>query len=270
MNAHEKVFGEKRVPGARTTRGEPMGIEYMIDLPCRPKKELGEEHMLNLVKKFHEGRPQKKSVAAVESAQYIEVPTEGGGSEGSKLGEDLAALDYHISDCLSCLANVACDKVGSGVEAAFGCNLILEYPISTYIEMVVMHAAFAAIEDPTGNPGYKLLRGIIRSHAKGRKTPAHRIRRMGKDYFESRAPKATKVTIEGEKVNLDTDQLMTLLMVGPVPTQATGAFATFITRGIERAQEQGVQDPWVIAPLSQLSEHMRTARKVGRPVKIKF
>nr|NIP35558.1 hypothetical protein [Thermoplasmata archaeon]NIS12649.1 hypothetical protein [Thermoplasmata archaeon]NIS20571.1 hypothetical protein [Thermoplasmata archaeon]NIT77951.1 hypothetical protein [Thermoplasmata archaeon]NIU49655.1 hypothetical protein [Thermoplasmata archaeon] len=74
-----------------------MGIEYMIDHPCRPKKELGEEHMINLVKQARE-KARNKGVGALETAQILEVPT-GGEDEEAKLRKDLSSLDYYISDC---------------------------------------------------------------------------------------------------------------------------------------------------------------------------
>jgi hypothetical protein len=248
-----------------------MGIEYMIDLPCRAKKELGEEHMVNLVRTYLEKAP-KKGVGDVETAQIVEVPTELGGANDAdaKLRKDLASLDYYISECLSCPANVASEGSGAGVEGAYGCFYELPYPIRSHMETALLHSAFAAIEDPAHNPGYKLIHGIVRSHAKGKRTPAHKVRKMGKAFYESKAPKATKVVIEGDKVNLDTDQLMTLLMLGPVPTQATGAFAAFLEKGVDRAKRQGVSDPRVLAPLVQLSESMRAAQKVGYQVKIKY
>ena len=112
--------------------------------------------------------------------------------------------------------------------------------------------------------------GVVKAHPKSRKTPAHRVRRMGLDYYESRSAKAIKVVVGDSKIVLDTDQMMTLLMLGPVPVKATGGFAIFLDRGIERSKREGITDPRVLQPLVQLSTHMKAAREVGRQVKVKF
>ena len=246
-----------------------MGIEYMIDYPCRPKKEMGEEHLINLVKQS-KASASKKTVGALETAQILEVPTAGGDDEASKLRKDLSQLDFYISDCLSCPANASADKSGAGPEAAFGCHLEIMYPISGGMEKAIMSAGLDALQNPKDNPGSKLVMGILRSHQKGKKTPAHKVRKMGKEFFESRAAIGATINFQGQNVKLDTDQLMTLLMLGPVPAPATGAFSVFIHRGVERAKMEGVHDPWVIAPLRMLSEHMKAASAVGAQVKVKF
>jgi hypothetical protein len=246
-----------------------MGIEYMIDFPCRPKKEMGEEHLINLVKKAKENAP-KRTVGVVETAQILEVPREGVDDASAKLRKDLSQLDFFISDCLSCPANASADKSGAGPEAAFGCHLEIPYPVRGAMEKVLMSAGLDALQNPRDNPGSKLVMGILRSHQKGKKTPAHKVRRMGKEFFESRAAIGARLNFQGQNVNLDTDQLMTLLMLGPVPAPATGAFSVFIHRGIERAKMEGVQDPWVLAPLNLLSGHMKAAHAVGKQVKVKF
>jgi hypothetical protein len=247
-----------------------MGIEYMIDFPCRPKKEMGEEHLINLVKQAKANAP-KKSVGTVETAQILEVPTEGAVDDASaRLRKDLSQLDFYISDCLSCPANASADKSGAGPEAAFGCHLEIMFPIRGDMEKAVMSAGLDALQNPRDNPGSKLVMGILRSHQKGKKTPAHKVRKMGKDFFESRAAIGAKLNFQGQNVNLDTDQLMTLLMLGPVPAPATGAFSVFISRGVERAKMEGVQDPWVLAPLKMLSEHMKAASALGKAVKVKY
>ncbi|NOQ55009.1 MAG: hypothetical protein GQ558_10455, partial [Thermoplasmata archaeon] len=108
--------------------GDTMGIEYLIDLPCRPKKEMGEERLMNLVKKARENVP-KKGPGALETAQILEVPTGGMETPEAKLRKELSELDYFLSDCMSCPANAAADKSGVGPEAAFGCHMEIRYPI---------------------------------------------------------------------------------------------------------------------------------------------
>lgn len=240
----------------------------MIDLPCRPKKELGEEHMVNLVKKARE-QSHNKGVAVVESAQYLEVPT-GGDDESAKLRKDLSALDYYISDCLSCPANVAADKSGAGPEAGFGCHMEIPYPIKSHLETVLLACGAEALQNPQGNPGSKLVGGIVKSHARSKKTPAAKVRKMGREFFEGKGPKETRLNVQGQKVNLDTNQMMTLIMLGPVPAQATGAFAVMLERGVHRAKMEGLADPRVIAPLVVLAEQMRAAQGLGVQVKVGF
>ena len=245
-----------------------MGIEYMIDYACRPKKELGEEHMLNLVKKARE-QAAKRGTSELETAQYLEVPT-GGDDEDAKLRKELSALDYYVSDCMSCPANASSDKTGAGPEAAFGCHMEIVYPISKHMETALLSAGMEALQNPTGNPGSKMVMGILRSHPKSKKTPAAQVRKMGRDYFESRSAKEIKVMAAGKQERLDTNHMMTLLMLGPVPAPATGAFATFVERGVERAKREGMVDPRVVAPLVMLAGHMRAAHSTGSAVKVKF
>ena len=246
-----------------------MGIEYTIDLQCRPKKEMGEEHLFNLVNQARERAP-KRGVGTVETAQILEVPTEGVESAEAKMRKDLSQLDYYLSDCLSCPANAAADKSGAGPEAAFGCHYEIRYPINAHMESALLNIGLEALQRPEGNPGARMVQGVIQANPKGKKTPAHRVRKMGRDYYESKVAKAVKVDAGGKKVVLDTDQLMTLLMLGPVPSQATGGFAVFLERGINRCKQEGVSDPRVLAPLVMLGNQMRAASEVGQQVKVKF
>jgi hypothetical protein len=247
-------------------RGDNMGIEYLIDYSCRPKKELGEEHLINLVKEARKTKT-KKTVGTVESAQYLEVPTPGD-DEAAKLRKELSALDFYLSDCLSCPVNAAANKTGSGSDGAFGCHMEIHFPISSHLETVLLTCGVEALQRPQANPGSKLVMGIIRSQPKSKKTPAAKVRKMGRDFFESKNPKETKITVGGESVGLDTNQMMTLIMLGPVPPQATGAFAILLERGINRSRSEGVSDPRVIAPLVMLGEQMKAARKVGAQIKV--
>ncbi len=245
-----------------------MGIEYMIDYACRPKKELGEEHMINLVKKARK-QIKPKGVGTVESAQYLDVPT-GGDDEAAKLRKELSALDFYISDCLSCPVNVAADPSGSGPEAAFGCHMEIPYPIKSNLEAVLLACGAEALQNPQGNPGSKLVMGMVRSQPKSKKTPAAKVRKMGRDYFEAKSPKDVKLQVGGEKVHLDTNQMMTLIMLGPVPPQATRAFSTMLTKGIEKSRAQGISDPRVMAPLVVLGEQMSVAHEVSVQVKVSY
>ena len=226
--------------------------------------------MLNLVKQARKNVP-KKTLGTAETAQILEVPVEGmADNPEAKLRKDLAELSYYVSDCLSCPVNVAADKSGAGPESAFGCYLHIAYPIRASIETALLAGAIAVLSDPASNPGSKLVLGILRSHSKGKKTPAHRIRRMGREYFEAKVAKSVKVEIDNKKLVIDTDQLMTLLMIGPVPSQATPALASFLDKCIEAAKHEGITDPWQLAPLKQISAQMMGALPVGKPVKVKF
>jgi hypothetical protein len=247
-----------------------MGIEYMIDFPCRPKEELGEEHMINLVRMAREKAP-KRGVGTVETAQYLDVPTAGGTEDPeTKLRKDLSSLDYHISDCLSCPANAAADKTGGGPEAGFGCHFEIPFPISSHTETVLLTCGVEALQRPQGNPGSKLVMGIVRSQPKSKKTPAAKVRKMGREFLEGKNPKETKITVGGNRIALDTNQMLTLIMLGPVPPQGTGAFAILLDKGIARSRTEGVSDPRVIAPLVVLSDVMKAARDLGKPVKVKY
>jgi len=246
-----------------------MGIEYMIDLPCRPKKEMGEDKLMKLVKTARENAP-KKGVGTVETAQILEVPTSGGESDEAKLRKAISELDYFISDCMSCPANAAADKSGAGAETAFGCQMEIRYPIRAHMESALLTTGVEALQRPDGNPGHRMVMGIIRANPKGKKSPAHSVRKKGRDYYESKAAKAIKVEVGGSKIVLDSDQMMTLLMLGPVPVQATGGFAIFLDRGIERSKREGISDPRVLQPLVMLSTHMKAAREVGKQVKVTF
>jgi len=248
-----------------------MGIQYLLDHPCRPKTELGEEHLINLVKSARKHQPAK-GVANVESAIVMDVPSEYGGTTGVEdaVRKDIASLEYYVSDCMSCPANVSSEGSGGGVASAFGCIYEIPYPITGFLEDVLMYAAFAAIEDPRGNPGFRILSGVLKVHPKGRTTPSHRVRKMGTDYFERKAPKEAKVEVEGKKVLIDTDQLVTILMTGPVPPQAGIAVATMLERGVERAKKGGIQDVRVSAPLLKVCALTKAGTKLGKQVKISY
>ncbi len=224
--------------------------------------------MVNLVKQARE-KARNKGVGALETAQYLEVPT-GGDDEAAKLRKDLSSLDYYISDCLSCPANVAADKRGAGAEAGFGCHMEIPYPINPHFETVLLACGVEALQNPAGNPGSKLVAGIVKSQPKSKKTPAAKVRKMGREFFESKGPKETKITAQGERISLDTNQMMTLIMLGPVPPQATGAFAVMLQKGVRRAKTEGLSDPRVVAPLVVLGDQMNAARTLGAQVKVKY
>ncbi len=224
--------------------------------------------MINLVKQARE-KARNKGVGALETAQILEVPT-GGEDEEAKLRKDLSSLDYYISDCLSCPANVAADKRGAGAEAGFGCHMEIPYPINPHFETVLLACGVEALQNPAGNPGSKLVAGIVKSQPKSKKTPAAKVRKMGREFFESKGPKETKITAQGQKVSLDTNQMMTLIMLGPVPPQATGAFAVMLQKGVNRAKAEGLSDPRVVAPLVVLGDQMNAARTIGVQVKVKY
>jgi hypothetical protein len=248
-----------------------MGIQYLLEHPCRPKTELGVEHLLNLVKTARSVAP-KKGVAVVETAVVLSVPTELGGAAGmdEAVRKDLTTLEYYVSECLSCPANVASEGSGGGIESAFGCYYELPYPITGYLEDILLHAAFAAFEDPGNNPGLKLVTGMLKAYPKGRNTPAARVRKMGKEFFERKAPKETKLELGGHKVVVDSNHIATILMAGPVPPQAGLAYATLLTRGVERAKTHGVGDPRVAGPLLKVAAMAKAASKLGNPLKIEY
>ncbi|NIP36433.1 MAG: hypothetical protein GWN18_15880, partial [Thermoplasmata archaeon] len=110
----------------------------------------------------------------------------------------------------------------------------------------------------------------VKSQPKSKKTPAAKVRKMGREFFESKGPKETKITAQGQKVSLDTNQMMTLIMLGPVPPQATGAFAVMLQKGVNRAKAEGLSDPRVVAPLVVLGDQMNAARTIGVQVKVKY
>ena len=258
-------------PPAKSPGMSQMSIQYVLEFPCRPKKELGEEHIVNLVNAYAKFAP-KKGVGNVETAVMLDVPPEMGGtvSPEDALRKDMATLEYYVSDCLSCPANVTSQTTGGGVASAFGCLYELKYPISNLLETILMNAAFAAIEDPQGNPGYRLVRGIVTVHPKGRATPAHKVRKMGTEFFECKAAKEAKVEIEGKRMTLDTDQLMMIIMQGPVPPQAGPALAAFLENGVERARVQGLADPRIESPLVKIAKLARVANTFGKQIKVTY
>ena len=270
--SRETYMGGKRDAPSRQELGDGyMSIQYVLEFPCRVKKELGEEHIVNLVNAYAKFAP-KRGVGTVETAVMLDVPPELGGTVTPEdaIRKDMASLEYYVSDCLSCPANVTSEGSGGGVTSAFGCLYELKYPISTHLETILMNAAFAAIEDPNGNPGYRLLRGIVTVHPKGRATPAHKVRRMGTEFFEAKAPKEAKIEVEGKKVTIDTDQLMMIIMQGPVPPQAGPALAAFLESGVERARVQGLADPRIESPLVKIAKLARVANKFGKQIKVTY
>jgi len=78
------------------------------------------------------------------------------------------------------------------------------------------------------------------------------------------------VEIEGKKLTLDTDQLMMILMQGPVPPQAGPALAAFLVNGVERARVQGLADPRIVNHLIKIAGLARAANKFGKPLKISY
>lgn len=164
-----------------------MGVDHVVDLDCNPKRALGVEGIVNLLKarsradtilqmsrQNGDNRPPDQITfkVAVQRPTGIETQDVSIGM----LYQQAAALDAHRGACASCPAN-------GGSQAGFGCTRYLNYPIEQRTEQWLWSRL---PQDMRCTAGHFLKSAIADFGWDG--APSARMRAQGQTFFESREP----------------------------------------------------------------------------------
>jgi hypothetical protein len=206
-----------------------MGIDYVLDLGCTPKKHLGVEGLVNLVKARSRAEAvlemlrkdgDKRAPSEISFEVVLQTP-EGTSSETvsvQALLDSAAPLEEQRPHCAGCPAN--------GDSPGFGCYKSIPYPIPAEAETWLLGLL---PDDLDSTAGQLLLRAIQDfdwdgEHAAG-------MREDGDTFFESDLPQAVTWGDGDDAVEVDSNQLFHMLFhVGHV--SATHAFMCCIFFGI--------------------------------------
>jgi hypothetical protein len=195
-----------------------MGIDYIVDLDCTPKRVLGTEGIVDLVK----ARSRGESVLALSRRNgdqrppdqitfKIAIMTPNGVQESDARVSDLfaqaAALEPQRPACVQCPANAG----GPG----FGCYRTINYPIPAHVEAWLLSRL---PENPASTAGQFLRRAFNDFGWDGEQ--AADMRTQGGRFFEASSPQSRRFA---DGFVLTSDQVHHMLFgVGhPNPTHCT-------------------------------------------------
>lgn len=201
-----------------------MGIDYVVDLACNPKRALGTEGIIDLVK----ARSRAEAVLelsrrngdlrpAEQITFKIALMTPAGVQERDARVSDLfaqaAGLEPHRPACASCPANAG--------APGFGCYRTINYPIPAHVEAWLLARL---PESPTCTAGQFLRRAVADFGWDG--AHAANMRAQGNRFFEASTPQTRRFA---DGFTLGSNQVHQLLFgVGhPNPTHCTMAALFF-------------------------------------------
>ena len=186
-----------------------MGIDYVLDLTCTPKQEIGTERLVALVK----ARSRADAVLAMVRQGGDERPTgelhfdvvlrtRDGSQRRSvsvqSLYDEAAALEPERGHCTACAINHAPD--------GFGCYLTVPYPISEAAEEWLMSRLPKTL---TCTAGMFLRRAVKDFEWNGQH--AATMRGEGETFFESRIPFGIRWGDGDDRIELSSDQVFHML-----------------------------------------------------------
>jgi len=204
-----------------------MGIDHIVDLDCSPKRALGVESIVNLLKS------QSRADAVVEIARRngdqrpidqimfkvaVQRPT---GTEVTdvsvaQLYAQASELDPHRAACAQCPAN-------AGSQAGFGCTSYITYPIEQATEQWLWSRLPS---DLNTTAGHFLQRAINDFGWDG--APVAQMRQQGDTFFEAKTPLTGRYP---SGFAISSDQLLHLMFhVGHL--NATHAFMVVLFLGV--------------------------------------
>jgi len=136
-----------------------MALEYMINYPCKVKKNLGVEGLLRLIRArglyyFAIQHPEYQKAAG---ALTFETITPRGISQQtidlSAVEAQVAELERWVSTCRRCKASI--------FDAAGGCWWFIRYPVARQVEELLIQAAVYAVEQEKTGLGKEFLRSVM-------------------------------------------------------------------------------------------------------------
>lgn len=206
-----------------------MGIDYVLDVPCVPKQQLGVEALVDLVKARSRADAVLEMVRnegdarAPDQIQFQVVLQTPEGVETRDVSvqamlDEAAALEPLRGHCAACPANN--DSPG------FGCYRSIPYPIPEEAEAWLL----GLLPDDLGTTaGQLLVRAIADFEWNGEHAAG--MRADGDTFFESDAALAVAWGEGADAVEIDTNQLFHLLFhVGPIGS--THAFMVCLFFGV--------------------------------------
>jgi hypothetical protein len=187
-----------------------MGIDYVLDLACTPKKHLnGVENLVGLVKAKNRAETilemlrregDKRQPHEISFEMMLQTPdgTETEEVTVAELLEQAKALEPERGHCAGCPAN--------GDSPGFGCYKSIPYPIPTEAETWLL----GLLPDELDSTAGRLLLQAIEDfdwdgdHAAG-------MREEGDTFFQSRLPQAVSWGEGDDEVEVDSNQLFHIL-----------------------------------------------------------
>lgn len=201
-----------------------MGIDYVIDLDCEPKRVLGVATILDLVKSRDRGMAalqlaRTSKGTRVPTALPVETVVRGRierveETTVQSLLDRAAPLDAQASHCVSCPAN-------RESSTGYGCYRSIPYPIPVEAEEWLLMRLPDDLQSTTA--GWMLAGALADFGWDGR--PAAVLRGRGRTFFESdSAPR-----VDWGSVSLSGDQLFQMLfLVGPLSPSHALMMALFL------------------------------------------
>jgi hypothetical protein len=211
-----------------------MAIDFLINRPCKPKEELGDQAIVHLVKSRHraeallkrfmdQGMKREEALASQFGFQTMKPD---GVSEiamvtvGSLL-KQAELLDDHRHHCQGCQANLGSD---------FGCFQSINYPISEVAEEWLAKMAAKAIS--TGMPNSILVKFMLDQNVQGE--AFSKMRNLNNNsYLQAEFP----IEIEGENDEgqpfvIDTNQIMEMFFAVGEMADVHQQFLLFFSGGL--------------------------------------
>ncbi len=206
-----------------------MGIDFVLDLPCGPKQQLGADGLIALVKARSRAeavidmvrqRGDERSPAEIELDVMLQTPdgVEQQSVTVQELIDQAQPLEPLRPMCGGCPVN--------GDSPGFGCYRSIAYPISLAAETWLLGLLPDDLETTAGK---LLVRAIDDFDWTGQH--AAEMRAQGDTFFESREALAVSWGEGEEEIQIDSDQLFHMLFhVGAVGS--THAFMVCLFFGI--------------------------------------
>jgi hypothetical protein len=200
-----------------------MGIDYIIDLDCEPKRALGVANIVQRVKSRERGTaaleaalaagdtrpPAELSIETVVRGKIERVER----TTAQALLDRAAPLEAHADRCVPCRAN-------RGAHAGYGCYRSIPYPIPVVAEEWLL----MRLPDNLHSTAGWMLKSAL-DDFKWDGTPTAELRARSRTFFESDSPSR----VEWGDVSVSADQLFQMLfLVGSLEPSHAMMMALFL------------------------------------------
>ncbi|MBI4863714.1 MAG: hypothetical protein HY815_26155 [Candidatus Riflebacteria bacterium] len=266
-----------------------MGIDYLLDLDCAPRKQLGTSGLLDAAKLCEYAREIEAleahgSVSAAEPLKVVRMGADFTLDEEtltvSQLRSRAAAFDGHRARCNGCPANV-CQRL-HGLLRPFGCHGSIRYPLSHELEFLLQVTARFVTTRLLDQPPGQLVRFVVDSGITGDQVRSLREHaRAGQPAVLVReaALPCPFVDADGGETTIDTDQLLEVILFGgkiepQVVTYLLSPFfqvmesvASIVSQESDLRRREHLTDPGLVQ-LREFGRAVVLAGELGVPVLI--